>query len=53
MEEQPRERPAEPDGDGRPTPPPVDPESGTGRDEDPYAREAVIEQLTGPEDADD
>lgn len=53
MEEEPREPRVTPDRDGLPPAPPADQDSGTPPEEDPYAREAVIEQLTGPEDADD
>jgi hypothetical protein len=46
-----RESEARPDDDREQ--PSVEPDSGTGAEVDPYAREAAIEQLTGPENADD
>jgi hypothetical protein len=50
--DEPRDR-AAPEAPGPPPELPGDePDSGTETSADPYAREAAIEQLTGPEDAD-
>ncbi len=48
-----RERRTEPDAEGSESTTSTEPDPGPDGGDDPYAREAVIEQLTGPEDADD
>jgi hypothetical protein len=51
--DEPRDRPTQP-GPGTADPLPIEePDPGTETSPDPYAREAAIEQLTGPADEDD